>query len=75
MKKLLSLAALLIAFSPLAQAQERSLGLTHHPEARNDRQVFEVAEQRRYVKRVRCRDGSYHKTCRRHGGVARRWRR
>ena len=33
MKKLLSIAALILAFSPLAQAQ----GLPGHPDARNDR--------------------------------------
>lgn len=35
MKKLLSIAALLLAFSPFAQAQNGSL--SGHPDARNDR--------------------------------------
>lgn len=39
MKKLLSIAALLLAFSPFAQAQNGDGGLSGHPDARNDRSV------------------------------------
>ena len=35
MKKLLGVAALILAFSPFAQAQ----GLSDHPDARNDRRM------------------------------------
>ena len=37
MKKLLSIAALILAFSPLVQAQNSGAGLPGHPDARNDR--------------------------------------
>ncbi|MEO6354277.1 MAG: hypothetical protein ABIO19_04375 [Burkholderiaceae bacterium] len=37
MKKLLSIAALILAFSPFAQAQDNGAGLPGHPDARNDR--------------------------------------
>lgn len=39
MKKLLGIAALILAFSPLAQAQNSGAGLAGHPDARNDRQM------------------------------------
>lgn len=39
MKKILSIAALILAFSPLAQAQNNGEGLSGHPDARNDRQM------------------------------------
>lgn len=42
MKKLLGIAALCMAFSPLAQAQ----GLAGHPDARNDRSPSEYTEQK-----------------------------
>ena len=38
MKKLLGIAALILAFTPFAQAQNNGSGLAGHPEARNDRQ-------------------------------------
>jgi len=38
MKKLLGLVAFILAFSPLAQAQDNS-DLRGHPDARNDRQM------------------------------------
>ncbi|NMM38492.1 MAG: hypothetical protein HHJ09_13505 [Glaciimonas sp.] len=37
MKKLLGIAAFILAFSPLAQAQNSGAGLAGHPDARNDR--------------------------------------
>lgn len=39
MKKLLGIAALILAFTPFAQAQNGGEGLTGHPDARNDRPV------------------------------------
>lgn len=39
MKKLLSIAALILAFSPFAQAQNGGAGLAGHPDARNDRNM------------------------------------
>ncbi|MGV8893663.1 MAG: hypothetical protein ACOH2K_12125 [Burkholderiaceae bacterium] len=39
MKKLLGIAALVLAFTPLAQAQNGGDGLAGHPDARNDRTV------------------------------------
>ena len=38
MKKLLGIAALVLAFTPFAQAQNNGSGLAGHPDARNDRQ-------------------------------------
>ncbi|PFH09762.1 hypothetical protein BCF11_2164 [Collimonas sp. PA-H2] len=43
MKKLLGVAALLIAFAPFAQAQDSSGVLASHPDARNDRTTVEAA--------------------------------
>lgn len=43
MKKLLGVAALLIAFAPFAQAQDSSGVLASHPDARNDRTAVEAA--------------------------------
>jgi hypothetical protein len=74
MKKLLTIASLLFVMSPLAQAGERGFASSALPEARNDGIPSLQVQHRRYVKRIRCRDGSYHVTCRRHGGPARRWR-
>ena len=39
MKKLLGIAALILAFSPFAQAQNDGAGLPGHPDARNDRNM------------------------------------
>lgn len=39
MKKLLGIAALILAFSPFAQAQNGGEGLAGHPDARNDRNM------------------------------------
>ena len=44
MKKLFGIAALLLAFTPFAQAQNSGDPLAGHPDARNDRQV-EPAKQ------------------------------
>ncbi|MFC5474934.1 hypothetical protein [Paraherbaspirillum soli] len=43
MKKLLGIAAIILAFSPLAQAQGND-ALAGHPEARNDRPAAESYE-------------------------------
>jgi len=59
MKKLLGIAALILAFSPLAQAQNNSDALSGHPDARNDRQMEShdrrtvVHHDRKRVKHVR----------------------
>jgi hypothetical protein len=47
MKKLLGIAALMLAFSPLAHAQ----GYPGHPDARNDRRVEEYSNRRDVVVR------------------------
>lgn len=39
MKKLLSIAALILAFTPVAQAQNTPEALAGHPDARNDRSM------------------------------------
>ncbi|NMM09496.1 MAG: hypothetical protein HHJ16_04400 [Polaromonas sp.] len=39
MKKLIGIAALVLAFTPFAQAQTNTGALAGHPDARNDRQV------------------------------------
>ena len=39
MKKLLGIAALILAFSPFAQAQNNNEELSGHPDARNDRNM------------------------------------
>ena len=39
MKKLLGIAAFILAFSPFAQAQNGGEGLAGHPDARNDRNM------------------------------------
>ncbi|MFC3106717.1 hypothetical protein ACFQAT_27425 [Undibacterium arcticum] len=39
MKNLLGIATLILAFTPLAQAQNSGAGLPGHPDARNDRQI------------------------------------
>lgn len=82
MKKLLSVVAVLLALSPLAQAQERRE--TVRQEMRHDRHV--VARDARAVGhkiahplrgKVRCRDGivrtSRPGACARHSGIARRY--
>ena len=38
MKKMIGIAALVLALSPFAQAQTSSMGVEGHPDARNDRQ-------------------------------------
>ncbi|CAN5422749.1 hypothetical protein BH11PSE11_BH11PSE11_01600 [soil metagenome] len=56
MKKILGIAALILAFSPLANAQSKSDLLASHPGARNDRNPSELRErastraQRHHVK-------------------------
>ncbi|AMP02429.1 hypothetical protein GN109_15660 [Collimonas pratensis] len=50
MKKLLGVAALLIAFAPFAQAQDSSGVLASHPDARNDRTPVEAAAPAKHVK-------------------------
>jgi hypothetical protein len=45
MKTLLGIAALILAFSPLAQAQNTGAGLAGHPDARNDRQMESPAHR------------------------------
>lgn len=79
MKKLFALAALLVAFSPLSQAQSHSEPWRAGPNMRNDRPVVIVHETRvvRHSRvnarpHVRCRDGSRQFTaraCRHHRGV------
>jgi hypothetical protein len=79
MKKLFAVAALLVAFSPLSQAQH-SEPWRPGPNMRNDRPVVIVNEHHdRHVVRhtkskphVRCRDGSRQysaRACRHHHGV------
>ena len=80
MKKILAAFAVLLALSPLAQAQDRTL----REEARHDRHV--VARDARAAGhriahplrgKVRCRDGivrtSRPGACARHNGIARRY--
>ena len=80
MKKLFGLCAVLLALSPLAQAQERSV----RQELRHDRHV--VARDARAAGhkiahplrgKVRCRDGliraSRPGACARHNGITRRY--
>ena len=80
MKKLFALAALLVAFSPLSQAQNYQEPWRPGPNMRNDRPVVVVHEERHVAHRhhvkqrphVRCRDGSRQfsaKACRHHHGV------
>lgn len=52
MKKLLGVAALLIAFAPFAQAQDSSGVLASHPDARNDRPAAEAAAPAKHVKKA-----------------------
>jgi hypothetical protein len=47
MKKLLGIAALILAFSPLAQAQNNGAKLSGHPDARNNQ---DGAKHMRHVK-------------------------
>lgn len=48
MKKLLSLAALLLACIPGAYAQNNGAGLAGHPDARNDRQMESVQRSEKH---------------------------
>ena len=49
MKKLMTAAALLVAFSSFAQAQGRTDSLANHPDARNDR-VAETAVEKQPIR-------------------------
>ena len=84
MKKLLSVVAVLLALSPLTQAQAQERRETVRQEMRHDRHV--VARDARAAGRkiahplrgkVRCRDGiirtSRPGACARHNGIARRY--
>jgi hypothetical protein len=77
MKKLFSVAALLLLISPLSQAQVHSDSGSAKPKnlrdmRYNERQLHEAEQARKRRVLVRCRDGSKHivRVCRRHGGVA-----
>ncbi|MFJ2989503.1 hypothetical protein ACIPF8_16675 [Collimonas sp. NPDC087041] len=58
MKKLLGIAALLLAFTPFVHAQNMDNPLANHPEARNDRTPesydrHRAPEHKRHVKKHR----------------------
>ena len=74
MKKVFSLAALLL-LSSAAQAQPSAdAAKPKHPRAMqyNERQLHEAELKRKQRVLVKCRDGSRHiaRVCRRHGGIA-----
>jgi len=77
MKKVFSVAALLLLISPLSQAQVHfDSGGARPKKPRemqyNERQLHETEQARKRRVLVRCRDGSRHiaRVCRRHGGIA-----
>lgn len=77
MKKLFSVAALLLLISPLSQAQVHFDSGSAKPKnlrdmRYNERQLHESEQARKRRVLVRCRDGSKHiaRVCRRHGGIA-----
>ncbi|AIY39192.1 hypothetical protein LT85_0032 [Collimonas arenae] len=53
MKKLLGIAALLVAFAPFAHAQSDAASvLAGHPDARNDRTTAEAAAPAKHMKKA-----------------------
>jgi hypothetical protein len=77
MKKIFSVAALLLLICPLSQAQVHFDSGSAKPKSLremryNERQLHEAEQARKRRVLVRCRDGSRHiaRVCRRHGGVA-----
>lgn len=65
MKKLIGIAALMLAFSPLTHAQGKNDALSRHPDARNDRQSSEMHD-RAPVQRARMHHVKHHRVVKHH---------